>query len=220
MDFFVNLRHFYRKELFTDLVILVSNSRGSWRQVCLCHSLVIVSAIPQLKDVLSQNRIEGEDIHLVLDQADHDVILEAIDDLYDALAEGKTMPDSLEANLFNMMPLQKFHRKESRRSTKPVKKYRKSSDHYVKFEEDCTDEDDFKYDGHEEIEEPFEPVEAFTNLEDLVGCAVTQLDPLRSITASVIDESFLFNFPTLQTTQPSRIIPESNVVMLLAVGRR
>jgi hypothetical protein len=90
MKFFENIRDFYRHGVFTDLSIYASDNAGEKTSVpvCRCHLLVLTSAIPSLKNILTGSLVQGFDSHLVIHDGDPHEIVRIVDSIYDALVDG------------------------------------------------------------------------------------------------------------------------------------
>ena len=94
-SYFSTIKEFYTKNTFCDLKIisvptiqsdLELTSRASCSPGILCHSIVLFSAIPELRLYISDCHTSEEDmLTLFVDNSDADDIESAISDIYDAL---------------------------------------------------------------------------------------------------------------------------------------
>ena len=94
-SYFGTIKEFYAKNTFCDLKIISvqctqgeveSTSPTSCSSGILCHSIVLFSAIPELRSYISDYHTAEEDmLTLFVDNSDADDIKSAISDIYDAL---------------------------------------------------------------------------------------------------------------------------------------
>merc|ERR1711976_584503 len=95
MEFFENIVDFYRKEIFTDLEISVFNGQEV-SHACHCHKLVLVAAVPQLKDIFCDVQDSEDHSQIILENTDVSKVKEAIDGLYQSLLGGNFNPSRLD----------------------------------------------------------------------------------------------------------------------------
>ena len=100
MEFFENIVDFYRKEIFTDLEISVFNGQEV-SHACHCHKLVLVAAVPQLKDIFCDVQDSEDHSQIILENTDVSKVKEAIDGLYQSLLSGNFNPSRL-GQIFSM----------------------------------------------------------------------------------------------------------------------
>jgi hypothetical protein len=198
MDMFANLRDFFSKELFADLTIYTFDSRTlRTSRVCHCHSLVLASALPKMKNMLlasSSGETTVDKLCIILEDANPGKVLSAISNLYDALAERITD--------YQLEQLREIFCKDLNPRT--------SSD----LEEDCTNDVDDEWNEDLSNESPLlrHPI---TTLERLVESSITDLD-------FDIEFSAVLSEPYIQEIPKNYSLPfiQDDFFMLLEVGKR
>ena len=84
MGIFNEIKRFYDDGKFSDLKMV----SGSDDEEVLCHSLVISSAVPGLKDLLQENSSTAEDVvTLVFPETPGSILREIVSDIYLALVQ-------------------------------------------------------------------------------------------------------------------------------------
>jgi hypothetical protein len=91
MEIFQLMHQFYVEEKFSDLKIV----SGLDKEQVLCHSLVIISAVPGLKDVLKDHLDSLEEsTTLVFPEIPSLLLKEVVSDIYDSLVQVRLLKTS------------------------------------------------------------------------------------------------------------------------------
>ena len=84
MEIFENFCEFYVESKFTDLCLV----SGQDNDQVFCHSLILASAVPGLKDLLrDQQESQDERATIILQEISGQELKEAVSDIYNSLIQ-------------------------------------------------------------------------------------------------------------------------------------
>jgi len=95
MEIFYKIKYFYDDPKFSDLRIV----SGLDQHAVLCHSLVISSAVPGLKNIINEHSLTADEaINLVFPETEGAILEDIVTDIYNALVQVGTFINIPPAN--------------------------------------------------------------------------------------------------------------------------